>query len=214
VLPLLQLLWTVAAAVVFLHCAPVPPWKLGTGQVQLYLVRERWHTGIVLPRSLAERCIPEAASLPPAPWVDIGWGEADFYQTPGFDLRLAAKAILWRNESVVRLAAVPPELHRFYGAESWLLPLCLDSAQFERLCHFLWHSLRRDSLGNALLSSLQASGWVRFYRAHGTYWGLQTCNTWVAQALSAAGLPLVWHGIVLAEQLFARVSCFRCPHTR
>lgn len=182
-------------------------------EVLFYLVRERWHTGIVLPRNVAERCFPEARHLPPSAWVDIGWGEADFYQTPGFDLRLALKAIFRHNRSVLRLAAVPADLQRFYG-EGWLLPLCLDSLALERLCLFLFHSVPRDSSGGAFLSSIHAGGWVRFYHARGTYWGLQTCNTWVARALRSAGLPLPWHGLVLAEQLFALAQRYRCPTSR
>lgn len=183
-----------------------------SGGVVFYLVRERWHTGILLPTTFARRCIPEAAHLPEAAWVDFGWGEADFYQTPGFDLRLALKAILRHNASVMRLAAVPAELHRFYGHDSWLLPLCVDSARAYRLCSFLQQSLQRDSTGRALLSSVQANGWVRFYRARDTYWGLHTCNTWVARALQAAGFPIPWRGVVLAEQLFALLQRYRCPN--
>ncbi len=179
-------------------------------EVILYLVRERWHTGILLPSELAARCIPEVAHLPPTPWVDIGWGEADFYQTPGFELGRALKAILRWNESVVRLAAVPADLQRYYGRTAWLLPLCLDSTAAERLCTFIRHTFRRDSAGKASLSSVQAGGWVHFYKARYTYWGLQTCNTWVARALNEAGIRLPWQGIVIAEQLFAAVQPYRC----
>lgn len=181
-----------------------------SGKTLLYLVRERWHTGILLPRAVAERCLPEVRHLPFSPWVDIGWGEADFYQTPGFNVQLAVKAIVRHNRSVLRLAAVPADLQGFYS-DGWLLPLCLDSLALQRLCMFLFHSALRDSLGGALLSSVQASGWVRFYHARGTYWGLQTCNTWVAQALQSAGFCIPWQGVVLAEQLFAFAQRYRCP---
>ncbi|MCS7177481.1 MAG: DUF2459 domain-containing protein [Candidatus Kapabacteria bacterium] len=191
--------------------APLPASPTPAATTTIYLVRERWHTGIVIPRHVAIRCIPEVAHLPPTPWVDLGWGEAEFYQTPGFDLRLALEAIFLWNESVLRIAAVPQELRRYYGPESWLLPLCLDSAAIARLCSFLQHTLVRDSQGQAILTSSQADGWVRFYKAHGTYWGLQTCNTWVAKALAAAGLRIGWQGIVVAEQLFAAVQFYRCP---
>ncbi len=183
-----------------------------SGQLVIYLVRERWHTGLILPSELAQRCIPEVAQLPSTPWVDFGWGEADFYQTPGFHLRLALKAILRRNESVLRIAAVPSDLQRYYGHNSWIRPLCIDSVTAERLCTFLSHTIFRDSTGSAILTSAHAGGWIRFYKAQGTYWGLQTCNTWVAQALNFAGLRLRWQGIVVAEQLFAAISHYPC-HT-
>ncbi|MCS6966384.1 MAG: DUF2459 domain-containing protein [Candidatus Kapabacteria bacterium] len=179
--------------------------------VTIFLVREHWHTGIIVPYDLALRCIPEVAHLPSTAWIDFGWGEADFYQTPGFDLRLALEAILHWNESVLRVAAVPQDLRRYYGQDSWLLPLCLDSARLRRLCQFLQHTLVRDSSGQAILTSSQAGGWVRFYKARGTYWGLQTCNTWVAKALASTGLRIWWQGIVVAEQLFAVVRFYRCP---
>jgi uncharacterized protein (TIGR02117 family) len=199
------------AAFLFTVAAPATEERRTTkGSVTIYLVRERWHTGIVVPFPLARRCIPEVEELPPSAWVDIGWGEADFYQTPGFDLRLALKAILRHNESVLRLAAVPSDLRRYYGRNSWLLPLCLDSLAAARLCAFLQQAVLRDSLGRAIPTSVHAGGWVRFYRARGTYWGLHTCNTWVARALHSAGFPIHWHGIVLAEQLFAIMHQHRC----
>lgn len=190
---------------------PKPP---AAGVVTIYLVRERWHTGIVFPSDLAARCIPEVDHLPPTPWVDIGWGEADFYQHPEFELGLALKAILHWNASVVRLAAVPAHLERYYGPTSWLLPLCLDSTAAQRLCTFIGETFVRDTAGQAFLSSVQAGGWVRFYQARYTYWGLQTCNTWVARALNAAGIRLRWQGIVVAEQLFTAVQPYRCPSDR
>ncbi len=103
---------------------------------------------------------------------------------------------------------------RHYGADSWLLPLCLDASARDRLCAFLSGSFVRDTSGRAVLSSIQAGGWVRFYHARGAYWGLQTCNTWVAQALRSAGFAVPQHGIVLAEQLFAQVRRYRCSVVR
>ncbi|MGH6676638.1 MAG: DUF2459 domain-containing protein, partial [Xanthobacteraceae bacterium] len=44
-----------------------------------------------------------------------------------------------------------------------------------------------------------------FYAAAGTYDGTHTCNTWTAEALHTAGLPVTSAGVVFAGQLMRQI---------
>lgn len=132
----------------------------------------------------------DAAAL--AGWsVYIGWGERDFYlATPTWEqVRLS---------SVLRAAlGGPAALHVEYvpapdlgspGPQDAALELTLP--QYRRLCGFILASTPLDGQGRAI--PIPAPGFGandRFYEARGRFSLAYTCNTWVADALAAAGQP-------------------------
>jgi hypothetical protein len=68
----------------------------------LYVVSHGWHSGLVVERADLVKRLPGLA-LGEGSLVEIGWGEARFYQareaTPGMALR----AVLQPNESVLQV---------------------------------------------------------------------------------------------------------------
>ena len=70
----------------------------------VYLVKNNLHTGIVF--SVNEKLIeniPAISNFSEYYYVDIGWGDEDFYQHPDPDILLGAKAILVPTSSVIRI---------------------------------------------------------------------------------------------------------------
>ena len=72
---------------------------------KIYIAKSSWHVGIILKVDadllLQIDALKDFGNFG---FVDIGWGDAEFYQSPSeFDLYLAAKAILFPTPSVVRV---------------------------------------------------------------------------------------------------------------
>jgi hypothetical protein len=71
----------------------------------LYIAKNDWHVGIIF--KIDEHLISDidaVSNFKYYDYVDIGWGDADFYQSSeDFDLFLASKAILFPTPSVIRV---------------------------------------------------------------------------------------------------------------
>ena len=53
-----------------------------------------------------------------------------------------------------------------------------------------------------------------FYAASGRYDITHTCNTWTAEALRVAGLPVSAAGVIFADQVTGQLAPFATPSTR
>lgn len=183
-----------------LPAAPPPASSRAQGPA-LGVLREGWHTGLIVPEAeLSGPLRPLRVWFAHAPFVVIGWGERRYYMArrPGLLTGLAA---LFPSRSVIHVRAWRPEprLSRRPGQVSWL-----------RLVPADWRGLR-TFLGRAFaqtphdrLEVLGAHGRRGlFFAATGTYDALHTCNTWTMEALRAAGLPAASAGVLFASQVRA-----------
>jgi uncharacterized protein (TIGR02117 family) len=137
----------------------------------------------------------------------VGWGDKDFYQASEQTLRLALKAALQSTASVLHVVgfAVPPE---DYFAASEVLTVRLAPQGFAHLVTFIHQTYKRDEHGRAMPLG---PGWYehsRFYLAVGTYHLFNTCNTWVAKALRAAGAPMRPGSALTAGNVMEQVRAF------
>lgn len=119
----------------------------------------------------------------------IGWGDREFYQTPGFSLALALKAAFMSTGSVLHVTGFGGAVTHYFPA-SEIVEFKLSRQGFERLVGYIHESFARE--GPEALTPLGPGlyGESQFYRARGTFHLLNTCNTWAAKALAAAGYPL------------------------
>jgi hypothetical protein len=92
---------------------------------------------------------------------------------PGRDQTLA------RRRTLNLLFAHPPVLSAARVNE-----VKLSTNDFERLCDFVQKSHALDPRGQPNCLGRN------FYQARGTYWALNTCNSWTAPALRRAGCPI------------------------
>jgi len=180
----------------------------GETAVSIYLVNHGWHTGLIVRRAdIPLGFIPESADFPQADYLELGWGDWDYYQAddPGFWLTL--KAGLWPTASVLHVVGIQTAVtERFAGYE--VIRLDVDRAGFARLVTYLHHSFLR--VGTVKARPLR-SGWGPnsfFYPARGKFHLLNTCNSWAARALEAAGYPMGVVEPVMADQLMAKVRPF------
>jgi uncharacterized protein (TIGR02117 family) len=156
-------------------------------RVTISVVRHRWHTGIVLP---AEEVTPSLGFLRErfsgARYLEIGWGDGEFYRKPD-STWLIMRALFWPTDTVLHVVGLerPPEEYPHGG----LLRLSLARNDLRRLQESLAADFSRDN-GGVVVVEPGLYGDSTFFEARGTFWFAYTCNTWTAERLADAGVPL------------------------
>ena len=121
--------------------------------------------------------------------------------------RLGLRAAFRSTSSALHVAGFSePVLERFAGLDVVLVPL--DPPARDKLSQFIAQSFVRDGSGHAIRLG---PGYFResgFYLATGRYHLFNTCNTWVARALRAAGRPILPSLAHTASQLMGQVRTF------
>ncbi len=177
----------------------------------VFIVHDSWHAAIVLRRDdLSTATLPELADFPDARFIEFSWGDQDYFPDPSSGFSMALKAAFWSSGSVVHLVGSNDDPRKFYP-KAEVIELRLSPTAFNRLIGFLSQSfLRHDSKGRAQASP-GLYGYSRFYPSNRKFSLLNTCNTWVAQTLETAGLPLSASRVVTAGQLAEQLDSMKPP---
>ena len=169
-----------------------------TGMV--YVISGGWHTELGLPvEAISGPLAALKPDFPSARYLIFGWGARDYYmaQNPGIgDLLRAA------TSGPAVMLAIPLEIspEAVFGASNvFVLPAAREG--IERLSEFLWEYLAVDKEGPPRRIGSGPYPQSVFYTSTGTYNLGHTCNTWTAQALSVAGLPVNAADVVFAGQV-------------
>ncbi|MBI2527585.1 MAG: DUF2459 domain-containing protein [Candidatus Rokubacteria bacterium] len=172
----------------------------------VYVVGHGWHAGLVVARAdIPDEAWPEHRDFPPARWLEVGWGDRAFYQSPGAGVGLALDAIFRSAGSVLHIAGfdAPPAAY-FPGAE--IVTIGLSPRGLEALARFVQASYAHDAAGRPLALGPGLYPLSRFYGAVGSYHLLNTCNNWTAAALRAAGCPITPAYAVTAGNLLLQAT--------
>ena len=197
-------LFVAALTIMLVACASVGSGR-PVGPHTIYIVSHGWHTGIVLAWSdEVARVWPRGLHAQGRRYVEVGWGERDFYPAPGFSVGLAAKALLWRNDSVLHLVAFDEPVEQYFAAAD-RVALGLDAEGYARLIGALGESFARDSDGGAAALGPGLYGDSQFYFSRERYHLFNTCNVWTAHKLKTAGVPVAPWRALTAGQLMRQV---------
>lgn len=152
----------------------------------VYVVNQgTWHTGIALEsKDVSEHLWPVTLDYPNARYLEVGWGDHDAY-TKELTCWIAFKAAMWPTRSVLQLDGFAGSLdENFPDPRTTIIAITLSERGFERLCKFIGDTHVLDAHGRPIALG---DDW---YRARGKYCVFNTCNTWVAKGLRAAGCPI------------------------
>ena len=180
---------------------PVQPY-VGTepGNEVIYVIDGGWHTELALPMpAISGRLAALKHGFAKARYLVFGWGARDFYMArdPGLGDLLRA-AVPGPAVLLVIPLQVSPEA--FAGAANvFAVPVARRGA--ERLSQFLWGYLAKGAEGTPRRIGAGPYPGSVFYASTGTFDLAHTCNTWTAEALRAAGLPVISVGVIAADQL-------------
>lgn len=178
----------------------------------VHVVSHGWHTGLVIRRAdIPEGIWPVPHNFAESEYVEIGWGDRDFYQAPEATWGLAIRAGLWPSESVLHVVGVTaPPAHYFAGSPLVAIPVSDD--ELRELSTFVHDAYAKDASGRAIRLGPGHYGHSAFYLAREKYHLLSTCNTWSARALRAAGCPTTPLPAVTAGNVMAQAK--RCAALR
>lgn len=156
----------------------------------IYIVNHGWHTGIVVPASvLGDKLDMITAYFDTSSYFELGWGDAGFYQAEQITPELAVKALLWPSDSVMHVVAMPTDPQTYFP-QSEVIGLKLSTQAMEKLTAFIATTFAY-SVNDRLIKmrpGLYGQSW--FFVGAGSYHGLYTCNSWTADVLLSAGVPV------------------------
>jgi uncharacterized protein (TIGR02117 family) len=180
-----------------------PP-KPGEPATEIFVVSHGYHAGIALSTAAlaasAQRSGDTALGLIAErfggyPFIEFGWGEQDFYASvpaiSELQLGLAARALFGPdNKSVLHVVGLP-DTPRNVFASADIVRVSLSEAGLSRLLAAL-NATFALSENPAELQVLGRGlyGPSLFFRANGSFSIFSVCNHWVADLLSAGGLPV------------------------
>jgi uncharacterized protein (TIGR02117 family) len=175
------------------------------GPVQrVHVVSDGWHSTLVLERAHALSSVPPR-DLVGSRYVELGWGDRAAYTAPRITSGLGLRAAFHSTASALHVAGFSePVLERFAGFD--VVALTLGPPALDELAQFVARSFARDDSGDVIRLGPGHFAASSFYLATGRYHLFNTCNTWVARALRAAGLPILPSLAHTASQLMEQVA--------
>lgn len=188
-----------AFAGVLIFCLPGPvPLHAAT----VYVINHGWHTGLVIRRGdIPEGLWPEHRQAPPGEYLEVGWGQREFYQNQEPSLLMALRAALWPSPSVLHLAGFNgPVAAQFPNSE--IAAVQVNTTAMSRLVNYISDAYARDAAGNIIRLGQGLYGDSRFFAGRETFHLFRTCNVWTARALRLAGCsipPGITSGNVIAH---------------
>jgi uncharacterized protein (TIGR02117 family) len=137
--------------------------------------------------------------------IDIGWGDEEFYQYPGFDSGLAFKALFYSNPSTLRVEGISLSKEEYFKLSEIVIEIDVFEEQFKSICNYVNKTFYLSDDGKTIILSQRGEGKIIFYKANGSYHIFNTCNTWLAKGLKEAGLDIEYN-VILTEQLFNELA--------
>jgi len=156
----------------------------------IFVTSNGWHTGIIISaNSINKDQVPEISDLSGVRYFEFGWGDRKYYPADRPTLGLAFMALFAPTPAVVHVAG-RDQLPVRSGSELDVVNVPITTAGRDRLISFIAATF--DRAGNERASSVGPGlhPHSHFYPAHGEFHIFNTCNTWTARALAAAGLPV------------------------
>jgi uncharacterized protein (TIGR02117 family) len=170
-------------------CAHAPPAPASAGPRIAYVVRRGFHTDIGLPAArLGPPLRPLAAEFPGAATLLVGFGDRTFVQSRGRRWLGDWLLALLPGQGAMLVTGLSVAPYQAFAARD-VVTLALTDAQWDGLQRFVRASFSPPAGMPARLAEGPYTG-SRFFASAHTYDLLDTCNTWTAEALRAAGQPV------------------------
>jgi uncharacterized protein (TIGR02117 family) len=161
----------------------------------IYVSSISWHTGIVVPAySMPDSLWPEEHYYPENSYLEIGWGEADYFPNEGFNLWYALKSAFWPTSSVLHVNPIRQKIESYYTATD-VVRININEQQLHQLIHYLIEEFELDEDGRAIPAEEGLYTDSYFYEGNSSYYFPNNSNVWAARALKRAGFSLspIWY---------------------
>lgn len=194
----------------FIHCAaPVknlyPPENSSSDNKRIYIVKHTWHTGIIFSRSEANLYLSALADeFLNTYYLEVGWGDLDFYTADKGNVFLALKAAFWPTKSALCVVGFNKHPFLVFGKDR-VVEVIISNNGFINLIRYINSSftLEGDSLNIKLDTVIY--GPSRFYLSQEKYHIFKTCNVWTAKALRKTGFPITPFYALRAKNVISQI---------
>ena len=167
----------------------------------VFIVHDAWHAAIVIKQAdVPAAVLPELRDFPSAEYLEFSWGDRDYFPAPDGGFGLALRAAFWSSGSILHVVGFKGALETVYPTAE-IIEIPVSEEGFQRLIKFISDTFSRPHppAPAEARPGLFSNG--RFYSAEGKFSLLRTCNTWVAEALNTAGLPINPGYVITAANL-------------
>ena len=175
--------------------------------VTVFVIKRSWHTDVGFAVSDLQ---PPLASLhvalPNARFLLFGFGDKHYLMTHAGGMGRLSGAI-WPGEGLVLLTGLEGTPEAAFGAKD-VVRLNVSPAQAQALEDFVWRTLATRNNTAQQLAPGPYDGSL-YYASVARYSGLHTCNTWTAEGLRAAGLPIHTFGVEFSGQVWRQLKKIR-----
>jgi hypothetical protein len=202
--PLLLLLCLAACSAVPAETPPATGSLAEQAPGSIYVLRRGRHTDLILPvGSLRGPLTTVAADFPGARYLTFGFGDRQYVLATHKNLAHVLLAPL-PGAGLLLVTGLQDEPVDVYGGDH-LIALPLRQEQLDAIAGFVWNSLQQDR--NGVVPPYLPGKYPGnvYFPSSRTYYGFYTCNTWTAEGLKSAGLPVRSSGVLLAGQVWEQV---------
>jgi hypothetical protein len=178
-----------------------PPAKAGT----LFVIDRGWHTDIAF--ETAQLHGPLAAlgrDLPGARYLVFGFGERHYVLAKDKNFREMLAAV-WPGPGLILATGLKAAPEQAFGPGA-VIRIPATPEQVQAAADFVWRSFETGADGSAHPYAIGPYGGSLFYASSTVYYGFRTCNTWTAEALQAAQVPVQSFGVIFANQVWDQVN--------
>lgn len=155
------------------------------------VVSHAWHTDIAVRMSdIAGTHWPDAQRFPGATFIEVGWGDRDFFMAPRETLGLAWQAAFRSRGSALRVIWVDGALDQYF-VHSDVVEIPIARAALVPLVAYFRSSYALTPAGEPIDLGPGPLPTSRYYLATGRYQVFSSSNQWTARALRSAGLPFI-----------------------
>ena len=166
----------------------------------IYVIGRGWHTDIGLPvAELGPALSMLEKGFPGVRFLTFGFGERQFVVNREKSLGAMLAALL-PSQSALLMTALASTPEQAFGGRH-VVVLHVSGSIMRRLQGRIWREFDLSPSGRPLLLAEGPYPGSVFYAARTTYDGLYTCNTWTAETLRGAGLPIASTGVLFAGQV-------------
>ena len=178
--------------------APLPDLPAGPNTETIYLIVRGWHTAVGLPAAPATGPLGKfRTTFPGVRTITIGFGDRAYltHPHPGIGEMIGALTPGPGAFLVTALKGPPQDAYPLQD----VVVLHISVRGYARMTDFIVRSLQPAPDGTLRPLSDGPYPGSLFYTSATTYSILHTCNTWTAEALQAAGLPVRANGVLFAN---------------
>jgi hypothetical protein len=117
----------------------------------IYVINHGWHTGIAVRRADIPKGVwPEHRDLPASEYVEVGWGDRDFYVAPEGTLWVAVRAAVWSRSSVLHLVWFDGPVAQFFR-QGEIVEVFVSDRGFHQLAVLIEDAYVKDGSGRAIV---------------------------------------------------------------